>query len=87
MRIYSLFFIALSLLSNAPDAHALSRLEQCKDEARIQAGFLPGEDQNGVCAIRFRGSREGTRTCPGLLVFWEQVCRFEGKSSGQTCCE
>ena len=66
---------------------ALSRLERCQDEARIQAGFLPGENANGVCSIRFTGSREGTRTCPGLLVHWKNTCRFEGTTSGQTCCE
>lgn len=66
---------------------ALSRLERCQDEARIQKGFLPGENTNGVCALRFTGSREGTRACPGTLVFWTQTCRFEGSERGQTCCE
>lgn len=87
MRIVSLTLIGFAFLATSAPAFALSRLEQCQDEARIQAGFQPGENENGVCAIRFKGARDGSRTCPGLLVFWEQTCRMEGKSSGQTCCE
>ncbi len=66
---------------------ALSGVQRCQDEARIQNGFQPGENANGVCSITFTGSRVGTRTCPGTLVFWSHVCRFEGTERGQTCCE
>lgn len=87
MTILKLTLAAALITVLAPSAQALSRLEQCQDEARIQQGFQPGDNNNGVCAIRFTGSREGTRTCPGLLVFWQQTCRMDGTSNGQTCCE